>query len=727
MPTALVSNNYGMTEAGSVYCLMPPGEAVRRPGSVGKPLPPAEIVSVDDAGDPVPPGEVGQVRMRITGRPREYYGDPEATARTWVDGWLVTGDLGRLDEDGYLYIVGRSKDVIIRGGNNIHPTDVEHAIASHPAVHEVAVVGVEHPVLGRGRGGVRRPPPGDRATPDELREHTLEQLARYKVPRRWNLVDALPRNATGKVVKGELRVRAGRECRSRRSPAAVVDGIVTRMPKNDVVGIGIVGAGNIASMNVAGYLEDPRCKVVAVCDPREGQAAGAAAAWGAPPAYTDLDALLADPAVDAVEILTPTNLHHDHVLAALAAGKHVSCQKPLANSVAEARAMDAAAHEAGLILRVSECFRHYPPLELAKRLIEDGAIGKPTNLRTRTVVGQTDSAFQAGLDIEGYLWRMTNASPGGHLFDDMIHKYAVALWLLDQDIVSVQAAVRRRDYYFEPLAAIFEYEDPEVLGTMEVCLRPPDVAPQRLLRGRRVLRGPGGRGVPLGDPVHRPAPRPPGRGPLRRRKGSQTTTSFPHVDDDWGAGFRRPPPTSSTPWWTGSAGDERHRGHQGPAALLRRLRGRQHPPAGGPPHHRPPGRPRGVAHVKVTRTLHHSVNVEGSLAPPSPSTATSGHGRRRPSGHPRVGGHWFAAGNAQLHLVDADAGDGAVRPAGPHVCFAVDDLDAAVAELEAGGIPYLRGAQGPVVQIWFADPAGNTVEIQQDPDLHPTGTATTGT
>ena len=121
---------------------------------------------------------------------------------------------------------------------------------------------------------------------------------------------------------------------------------------------------------------------------------------------------------------------------------------------------------------MSECFRHYPPLELAKRLIEEGAIGKPTNLRTRTVVGQTESAFQAGLDMEGYLWRMTNASPGGHLFDDMIHKYAVALWLLDQDIVSVQAVVRRRDYYFEPLAAIFEYEDPEVLGTMEVSYAP---------------------------------------------------------------------------------------------------------------------------------------------------------------------------------------------------------------------------------------------------------------
>jgi acyl-CoA synthetase (AMP-forming)/AMP-acid ligase II len=205
MPTALVSNNYGMTEAGSVYCLMPPGEAVKRPGSVGKPVPPAEILCAGEDGRPVPAGEVGNVRMRIPGRPREYYGDPEASSRTWVDGWLVTGDLGRIDEDGYLYIVGRSKDVIIRGGNNIHPTDVEHAIALHPAVHEVAVVGIPHPVLGEDLLAVVVFRPDHRATAEDLRDHTLERLAKYKVPRRWEFVDALPRNATGKVVKEELR------------------------------------------------------------------------------------------------------------------------------------------------------------------------------------------------------------------------------------------------------------------------------------------------------------------------------------------------------------------------------------------------------------------------------------------------------------------------------------------------------------------------------------------
>jgi len=122
-----------------------------------------------------------------------------------------------------------------------------------------------------------------------------------------------------------------------------------------------------------------------------------------------------------------------------------------------------------------------------------------------------------------------------------------------------------------------------------------------------------------------------------------------------------------------------------------------------------------VATVNVTRTLHHSVNVEGRL-----DACVDFYGRllhlpsdQRPE-IPGVGGHWFAAGDVQLHLVDADAGTGVIRATGPHVCFAVDDLDGAVAELEQEGIPYVRGAQGAVVQIWFVDPAGNTVEIQQD-------------
>jgi len=126
--------------------------------------------------------------------------------------------------------------------------------------------------------------------------------------------------------------------------------------------------------------------------------------------------------------------------------------------------------------------------------------------------------------------------------------------------------------------------------------------------------------------------------------------------------------------------------------------------------------------VKVTRTLHHSVNVEGKLA----GTIEFYRGlldmpdEVRPD-IPGVEGHWFGAGNSQLHLVDAPAGVGPIQPAGPHVCFAVTDLEGAIAELERVSIPFVRGAQGTTVQIWFADPAGNTVEIQQDTDLEPPG------
>ena len=303
--------------------------------------------------------------------------------------------------------------------------------------------------------------------------------------------------------------------------------------------IGIVGAGNIASLNVAGYLEDDRCKVAAVCDPHEGRAEEAAAAWGVPSAYTSLEELLSDPSIDALEILTPTNLHHDHVIAAAEAGKHVSCQKPLANSVDEGRAMAAAAEAAGTILRVSECFRHYPPLVLAKRLIAEGAIGNPSHVRIKTVVGQTDSAFQAGLTSDGYVWRLNNQSPGGHLFDDMVHKYAMALWLVDQDIVSVQSVVRRRDLFFEPCAAIFEYEDPGLIGVMEV-----HYAPQMYMRSSyygadEFFEIQGDEGMLW---VTRATGEMLDLAPVvlyRGRDNDISTTEFRDVDADWASGFTR--------------------------------------------------------------------------------------------------------------------------------------------------------------------------------------------
>jgi acyl-CoA synthetase (AMP-forming)/AMP-acid ligase II len=207
MPEASVSNSYGMTEAGPAFCSMPKGESLKRIGSVGQPVAPLEVRIVDEDGRDLPAGEVGEAILRMKGREREYYRNAEATAGAWKDGWLYSGDLARLDEDGYLYIVGRKKDVIIRGGNNIHAVDVEAVLLEHPHVVEAAVVGIPHPVLGEDVAAVVVLSAGASTTIDELRQLCADALADYKVPRRIELIDELPRNATGKVLKAQLQDR----------------------------------------------------------------------------------------------------------------------------------------------------------------------------------------------------------------------------------------------------------------------------------------------------------------------------------------------------------------------------------------------------------------------------------------------------------------------------------------------------------------------------------------
>jgi acyl-CoA synthetase (AMP-forming)/AMP-acid ligase II len=192
---------YGMTEFGAVTA-MPLGDGGRHLGSVGLPLPGVEVRIVDAEGAEVPRGVVGQVSIGGTRRPRTYLDDRDGTDRTWVGGWLRSGDLGRLDADGHLWIVGRQKEMVIRGGHNVVPGEVEAALFEHPAVLEAAVAGIPHAVLGEDVAAwVVLLEPTD---PEELRTFLLERLADYKVPRRITVLDALPRNESGKVVKSQL-------------------------------------------------------------------------------------------------------------------------------------------------------------------------------------------------------------------------------------------------------------------------------------------------------------------------------------------------------------------------------------------------------------------------------------------------------------------------------------------------------------------------------------------
>jgi long-chain acyl-CoA synthetase len=191
-----------MTEAGPAFIVMPPEEVTKRIGSVGKPIPPMEIKIVDDDDNERAPREVGELLTRLPGRQREYYNDVDATESTWTsDGWLRSGDLGYLDEDGFLYLVGRKKDLIVRGGHNVYPTDIEAVILEHPGVQEAAVVGVPHEVLGEDIAAFVVAKPSTTVGGDELQAFCASHLADYKRPRHVSFVDSLPRNATGKVMK----------------------------------------------------------------------------------------------------------------------------------------------------------------------------------------------------------------------------------------------------------------------------------------------------------------------------------------------------------------------------------------------------------------------------------------------------------------------------------------------------------------------------------------------
>lgn len=204
---AAPGNGYGLTEtSGAAIANFGPAY-VARPDSVGLPIAPViEMRIAGDDGSELPRGEVGEIWLKGPTVIRGYFNLPDATAQAFTDGWFRTGDAGRLDDEGYLYVVDRLKDVVIRGGENIYAAEVEAALYEHPDITEAAIIGVPHPRLGEEVGAVVRVRDGATLTDDEVRAHVGARLAAFKVPSRvWISTDELPRNGTGKVLKRQLR------------------------------------------------------------------------------------------------------------------------------------------------------------------------------------------------------------------------------------------------------------------------------------------------------------------------------------------------------------------------------------------------------------------------------------------------------------------------------------------------------------------------------------------
>jgi long-chain acyl-CoA synthetase len=201
------SNAYGLTESSSAVTVNSGKDNAERPDSVGRPLPVIEIKIVDADGSEVPVGATGEVWVRGPHIMPGYWNKPDATRETITeDGWLKTGDVGHVDDEGFLYITDRAKDMIIRGGENVYCVEIENRLIEHPKIAEAAIIGVPHPTLGEEVKAVVRVEDGESMTEDEVRQWVGETLANFKVPAYVEFAtDKLPRNPSGKLLKNVLR------------------------------------------------------------------------------------------------------------------------------------------------------------------------------------------------------------------------------------------------------------------------------------------------------------------------------------------------------------------------------------------------------------------------------------------------------------------------------------------------------------------------------------------
>jgi long-chain acyl-CoA synthetase len=206
-PQSMAGNGWGMTETSATFTSNTSEDYQNRPSSCGPPAPIGDlkIMSLDGTRE-LPIGEVGELWAKGPQVVKGYWGNPEATEQVFVDGWVKTGDLARLDEEGFCYIVDRAKDILIRGGENIYCVEVENALYEHPAVIDAALIGIPHRTLGEEPAAVVYVKPGMSATEEELRKWVADRLAAFKVPVKvafWT--EMLPRNPQGKILKNELR------------------------------------------------------------------------------------------------------------------------------------------------------------------------------------------------------------------------------------------------------------------------------------------------------------------------------------------------------------------------------------------------------------------------------------------------------------------------------------------------------------------------------------------
>ena len=206
-PQAVNIAVFGQTEMSPVTAALDGVDAIRKIGSIGKPVSTVAIRIVDDDMKDVAPGEIGEIVYRGPTTMAGYWQNPDATDEAFRGGWFHSGDLVRADDEGFLYVVDRKKDMIITGGENVYCAEVENALAAHPAIAELAVIGVPHERWGETPAAVVVLRPGASLTVEELREWASDRLARYKLPTVLHQVEVLPRNASGKVTKNVLRTQ----------------------------------------------------------------------------------------------------------------------------------------------------------------------------------------------------------------------------------------------------------------------------------------------------------------------------------------------------------------------------------------------------------------------------------------------------------------------------------------------------------------------------------------